>query len=221
MISPPAIWKVILYFAAAVLALVGIAAWHERSLDLARAEAEIAAQKEIAKGLQDQARAIEDVERKRAQETEKRLDAMRAAASKAKTPEQIVDWIPKQSGFEALKLQVESRRDPSAGPQDDSEKHAAAIVEVSAEDLPKLRDTVERCEECDVRVHSLEQDAASNAERLRLAGQQLTAVERERDAAMRAAKGGGWLTRVKRNAKWFAIGAVAAWGITYVHERTH
>lgn len=34
-------------------------------------------------------------------------------------------------------------------------------------------------------------------------------MSKERDAAVKAAKGGGFLARLKRGAKWFAIGAAA------------
>ena len=37
----------------------------------------------------------------------------------------------------------------------------------------------------------------------------MLAVQRQRDAALRAARGGGFWMRVKRNARWFGIGAAA------------
>lgn len=58
-----------------------------------------------------------------------------------------------------------------------------------------------------MKLASAQQDAASLKSQLQLAGEQLSAVQKERDAAVKASKGGGFWSRVKRGVKFFLIGA--------------
>jgi len=197
----PVWYKLILLLALGAVFTLMLFAWHERGLDLARAEAEIAAQKELAEGLRGQARMLEEREKQRAEETDQQLAAMREAVAKVTTPQQIVQWIPQQPGFQALKLEL-----PPATPENPTPPAAVSIPQA---ELPVLLDTIEKCIECDLKLRAAEEDSISKAERLRLAGEQMLAVQRQRDAALRAARGGGFWMRVKRNAKWFGIGAAA------------
>ena len=52
---------------------------------------------------------------------------------------------------------------------------------------------MESCKECTVKLAAAEGDAASKEKRLGVLQKQLEAIERERDAAVKAAKGGGLL----------------------------
>jgi uncharacterized coiled-coil protein SlyX len=62
------------------------------------------------------------------------------------------------------------------------------------------------CKECDTRLQAVEADKADQTK-------QIAALTTERDAAMKAAKGGSVLQRLRRNAKWFVIGGLAGYGI--------
>jgi peptidoglycan hydrolase CwlO-like protein len=62
------------------------------------------------------------------------------------------------------------------------------------------------CKECDTRLQAVEADKADQTK-------QIAALTTERDAAMKAAKGGSVLQRFRRNAKWFVIGGLAGYGI--------
>ncbi len=75
-----------------------------------------------------------------------------------------------------------------------------ATATIPQQDLKPLYDYIEDC-----RATAADRDAA----RKNLADEQtqITALTAQRDAAVIAAKGGKFWARVRRNAKWFAIGA--------------
>jgi hypothetical protein len=84
---------------------------------------------------------------------------------------------------------------------------APAVITVPQADLQPLFDHLEDCRACQERLATAQQDL--NDERAKV-----SALMIERDAAVKAARGGGFWSRLRSNAKWFAIGgamgAVAA-----------
>jgi len=92
--------------------------------------------------------------------------------------------------------------------------HEGALPDavLPAADLKPLFDFVQDCRACQAQL------AAARAD-LRDQQTRSTALTAERDAALRAAKGGGFWLRVKRNAKWFTLGAAAGAGIAL--SRSH
>lgn len=75
-------------------------------------------------------------------------------------------------------------------------------VNFPAQDLKPLYDFAADCKACQVKLGAAQADLADE----KLKSQ---ALSRERDDALRAAKGGSVLRRIARAAKWFAIGAAA------------
>ena len=75
-------------------------------------------------------------------------------------------------------------------------------VVLPVDDLKPLYDSAVACKECQVEL------AAAQAN-LKDEQAKTAALSRERDDALRAAKGGSALRRVSRAAKWFLIGAAA------------
>ncbi len=75
-------------------------------------------------------------------------------------------------------------------------------AQIPAEDLKPLFDFVIDCKACQAKLVAAQGDLAD--ERAKNA-----ALVTERDAALKTAKGGGFWRRVRRAAKWFAIGAAA------------
>jgi len=92
--------------------------------------------------------------------------------------------------------------------------HEGALPDavLPAADLKPLFDFVQDCRACQAQL------AAARAD-LRDQQTRSTALTAERDAALRAAKGGGFWLRVKRNTKWFTLGAAAGAGIAL--SRSH
>lgn len=67
--------------------------------------------------------------------------------------------------------------------------------------MKPLFDFVQDCRACKVQLDAARADLSDEKSKS-------GALARERDAAVKAVKGGGFWTRLKRNAKWLAIGAV-------------
>jgi hypothetical protein len=88
----------------------------------------------------------------------------------------------------------------------DSSSTSSATAEIPAADLKPLYDFVQDCRACQVRLAAAKQDASDNALKI-------TALTRERDAAVTAAKGGSFWLRLRRNSHWLVIGAVASAGM--------
>jgi hypothetical protein len=109
------------------------------------------------------------------------LDSPRSAAGLACGPE----------GLEPTQPRANPAKNPTAPP---------AIV--PAEDLKPLYDFALDCKACQAKLAAAQGDLTD--ERAKTA-----VLTRERDEAVRAAKGGSFLRRLARNAKWLAIGAAA------------
>ncbi len=77
-----------------------------------------------------------------------------------------------------------------------------ATLHIPQADLKPLYDQLEDCRACQANLSAAQSDLAD--ERIKL-----TATAAERDAALQSAKGGAFWPRLKRNAKWFALGAAA------------
>jgi hypothetical protein len=77
-------------------------------------------------------------------------------------------------------------------------------VELPTQDLKPLFDFVQDCRSCEIELEAARQLASANSAKL-------TAVTRERDLALKAAKGGSNWIRLRRGFEWFAVGALAGY----------
>jgi hypothetical protein len=91
-----------------------------------------------------------------------------------------------------------SGQDASQGPPDGIQPK----VNFPAADLKPLYDFAAECQACKAKLGAAQADLADEKVKSQSLG-------RERDVALRAAKGGSVLRRITRAAKWFAIGAAA------------
>jgi len=82
-----------------------------------------------------------------------------------------------------------------------------ALFTIPQQDLKPLYDYLQDCRACQAQLTVARADLADEKTKSQ-------ALARERDAAVRAAKGGGFWARAKRAAKWFAIGAGAGVAFT-------
>lgn len=116
----------------------------------------------------------------------------------AKNPKEIIERLPE--AFSTLPQPVSISLGPPVPGSDSLE--APAIIAVPQADLQPLFDHLEECRACEERLATAQQDL--NDERAKV-----TALTLERDAAAKAARGGGFWSRLRSGAKWFAIGAAA------------
>jgi len=188
------------------IAAFGFTTWLQEHDDRLRAQSDAAAAKKVFDQAADQMKQHADADRARDEATAKQLDAMQKLAAQIQTPAQIAAWLPKQVTGLPQPITVTI---PPATPQNPAPDAIAAIPQA---DLLTLRDSVEQCREGAVKLSNCEADRISKQEQLRLAGEQLSAVERERDTWKAAAKGGTFWLRTRRAAKWLAIGAAVGAG---------
>jgi hypothetical protein len=102
---------------------------------------------------------------------------------------------PGVDASENSRAQSESGHDSSQASSPDQ-----FIAQLPAADLKPLYDFVQDCRACRAQLDAARADLTDERTKS-------NALATERDAAVRAAKGGGFWKRFKRTAKWFAIGA--------------
>lgn len=190
----------------ALLTLCGLAvvvpSWNESRKDRLQMQSVLDSQKQIIAEAQAQIRALQEADKVRDKATQSAVAEMHHAAAQTQTPLQIVKWLPTQLDTPSpIRFSVPA---PTA-----SNPTPDAMASIPQQDLPSLRDLLESCKECKVELNAAQQDLASKNQQLRLAGEQLSATERQRDAAVTAAKGGTFWHRVGRNTHWLLVGAGA------------
>jgi hypothetical protein len=96
-----------------------------------------------------------------------------------------------------------------APPARNANPPSAPFAQIPSGDLKPLFDYVQDCRACQAQLAAAQKNSADDAAKI-------SALTRERDAAITASKGGSFLRRLRRNALWFAIGAAA--GYAAVHH---
>jgi hypothetical protein len=210
-----------LVFALATAAFL-VRSWLEAHDDRLALHATLEAQKQIIA-------AADQREQQRAAALQTSLAEIAALKRDVRTPQQIVHELPQYLPLPApiqlvqpQSVQQGTGSQPEKGtalaekpvprgiPPNGADLAPGLAAEFPAEDLKPLFDFVQDCRACQAQLASAHSDLAD--ERAKSA-----VLEKERDAAIRAAKGGSLWTRVKRNAKWLAIGT--AIGALATHHR--
>ena len=199
----------------ATLAIAVLAAWRADRRDRAQLAADLAAAKQLL--AQADAR-----QHDRDAHLEQTLASIAAEKRNVTTAAQIVRELPQQISLPMpITLQTP---DPLSKPQKETcssgpvcgpeglestlprtnptSNVPAAQAILPIEDLKPLYDFALDCKACQAKLAAAQADLAD--ERAKAA-----VLTRERDEAVRAAKGGSLLRRITRNAKWLAIGAAA------------
>ena len=196
----------------ATLAIAVLAAWRAEHRDRAQLAAQLAAAKQTL----EQADARQHERDAQLVQTLASLAAEKRAVS---TPAEILRDLPNQIAL-PVPITLQSLNSTpascSSGPLCGPEGLDAAQIAgskpganlnqtnavIPAEDLKPLYDFTLDCKACQSKLAAAQGDLAD--ERAKTA-----VLTRERDAAVRAAKGGSVLRRITRAAKWLAIGAAA------------
>ena len=186
-------------FAVVTAAFLAALYVHERELR-ARADQVVSDQQKVLA----ESRAAQAANEKWKQDT---LEEIRRQTASIKTPEQAARFIPQViPGVQPVIVQVPAGPVPTnpelqTSAQPANPTPAPAHAEIPLEQLKTLSDFAQSCRECDVKLKAALTDSAELTK-------QMTALEIQRDAAVRALKGGTFLQRVKREGK-SAIGAGA------------
>ncbi len=129
------------------------------------------------------------------------VQKLQAAAAAAQSPAQVVKFIHDQvSAGAPAPIDVSIPKATPANPSPD------AIAEIPQVDLPFLRNEISNCSIDAVKVPDLSGDLTSCQAQLKLAGEELSAMQKERDGWKTAAKGGTWAQRIKSGAIKVGVG---------------
>jgi hypothetical protein len=209
-------WKLILRLAeltiSAILATSLFLAWRAERNDRAKLAAQLAtAQQSLTQAT--------DRQQSRDADLLQTLATLAAQKRDVQTPRQILQALPQQIALPQPITQAPAQTSPSSGPTvlpsaavTDSPKDAAAQFKkpsapepqavIPSTDLKPLYDFALDCKACQAKLTTAQSDLAD--EKLKAA-----TLTKERDAAIRVAKGGSPLQRIARAAKWLLIGAAA------------
>jgi hypothetical protein len=207
-------WKLTIRLAelsvTAILAIALIAAWRADRNDRAQLAAELATAK------QSLAQA-DDRQHTRDSQLLQTLATLSADKRQITTPTQIIRALPQYLDLPAP-ITLQPSPSPSAtkpgmsdrdntgsakSPRDPGRAETEPIEAViPAADLKPLYDLTLDCKACQAKLAASQGDLTDEKAKT-------ATLAQERDAAVRAAKGGSLVRRITRAAKWFAIGAAA------------
>jgi hypothetical protein len=193
---------------AVILCVVLLEAWRADRRDRAQLNSELAATKQLLA-------AADARQHDRDAQLAQTLATLAAEKRTIVTPSQIVRELPREIPLPApIVLQTSPAASPAAGPASTGQHPAGpesppnnlkpdqTNAVIPAEDLKPLYDFTLDCKACQARLAAAQGDLADER-------QKTAALTRERDDALRIAKGGSLRRRIARAAKWFAIGAAA------------
>ena len=181
--------------AAALVAAIFFA-WREDRRDRTQLAAQLAAAQ--------QARNAADArQHDRDSQLQQSLVAIAVQKRTVQTPAQILTDLPRELPL-PVPLVVETKPlpyNPAAKPGSPAATSTSQVV-IPPEDLKPLYDFTLDCKACQAKLAAAQGDLIDERTKT-------DTLAKERDAALRAAKGGSLLRRIGRAAKWFAIGAAA------------
>ncbi len=180
--------KLAAFLAAVILCVALLRSWEADRRERSQLASELAATKQLLA-------AADERQHDRDTQLAQTLATLAAEKRAIVTPAQIVRDLPSQISLPApIVLQSAHELPNSPTP-----KTNAAIP---SEDLKPLYDFTLDCKACQAKLTAVQGDLADER-------QKTAALTKERDDALRIAKGGSPWRRIARAAKWFAIGAAA------------
>jgi cell division protein FtsB len=190
-------WLQIVAFAVlAIFALAVLLAWRVERHELTRLQQQL-------KTAQDAVSAANAREAARNAALKKHVAQLRKQEDAVQTPDDALKALPgvlplpKPLALDEIPLTGADKQSGQAKPAS-----PAPQVTLPTEDLKPLYDMAVQCKECQAELATAQADLKDEKAK---SGE----LSRERDDALRVAKGGSVLRRVARAAKWFAIGAAA------------
>jgi hypothetical protein len=170
--------------------------WHTQQIEQAQLQAKLkSAEEALAEATARQATRDAELQQRVAQLEKKKAEIQKPADVLKALPEVLS--LPTPLVMEAAEVATPGKQDHRKTSKGDS---PAPKVLLPVEDLKPLYDAAVECKECQAKL-------AVAAADLKDEKAKTATLTRERDDALRVAKGGSVLRRVARAAKWFVIGA--------------
>ena len=193
-IHSPLLRKLLAAAAILLAAAFVVRAWFAAREDRVRLAATLDAQKQIIE-------AADRREREHAGQLREQLTAIDALKHRIATPQQIVRALPQYLPLpQPIQLTPQpTTQQGSPLPEKPGPRPGKPVAQLPVEDLKPLFDFVQDCRACRSELAEAKQQAADNRVKI-------DALTHERDAALRAARGGSFWARARRAAKWFIVG---------------
>jgi septal ring factor EnvC (AmiA/AmiB activator) len=191
---------------AAVAAIILFRTWLESRDDHVRMAATMASQGTLIA-------AAERREQDRAHELADTLKQIADLKRSVQTPQQVIREIPQYLPPLPKPLEALPPETPVAATGKGATTGAGEVADmrVPAEDLKALFDFTQDCRACQAKLSAAQNDVQDERAKN-------DALQKERDAAVKAAKGGGFWLRTKRAVRWLAVG----FAVGYVaHAASH
>ena|SRR6202162_375950 len=176
-----------------LLALLGflLLNWMDAHDDQVRLAATLDAQKSVIA-------AAERREQDRAEQLRDTLQHIESLKRAVQTPQQVIKEIPQYLPQLPVPIHIEQ------APAEPGKPQPPPVVTIPPQDLKTLYDFSADCAACKAERDALKASATDDRAKM-------DALTKERDAAIREAKGGSFLRRVARAAKWLAIGVAVGY----------
>jgi septal ring factor EnvC (AmiA/AmiB activator) len=198
---PSRIWlELAAILVAVILCVALVEAWRADRRDRDQLNVELAATKQLVT-------AADARQHDREAQLAQTLAALATEKRTVSTPAQIVRELPSEIPLPApLVLQTSptspGQQLPSAESSSAATNPRQAQIIIPAEDLKPLHDFTLDCQACQAKLAAAQGDLADEKSKS-------SALTKERDQALKIARGGSAWRRIARAAKWFAIGAAA------------
>jgi len=137
------------------------------------------------------------------------LSSIAAEKKRIQTPQQAVEAI--SSALSTLPLPIKISLPDLTEPPKPGDA-APASISIPQSDLKPLYDSLQDCRACALQRDTAKKDLVDEQARV-------AALTRERDAAVAAAHGGNFWSRLKHATKWFVIGVAAGAAASTVTHR--
>ncbi len=193
-------WKPAVAVAALVALLLAGKSWLEAHEARVRMEATVAAQQQIIAQADQR-------EKQRAEELKQTLAQIEELKRTVQTPQQVIREISKYAPPLPQPIEIKL---PETKPGERPTESAPATATIPQEDLKPLFDFVQDCRACKVELAAAAADHADDQVKMK-------ALSHQRDAAVKAARGGGFWVRLRRSAKWLIIGGA----VGYLAAKAH
>ena len=177
--------------------VLGVRAWFREHEDRLRMQATIAAQQQVIS-------AAEKREQQRGQELKDALAQITELKNSVSTPQQVVRELPQYLPLpQPIQIIAPHPQAPPAQPGDAQPRGLGApaekpVAQMPVEDLKPLFDFVQDCRACKLQLAAAQADLKDEQAKM-------DALAKQRDAAVKAARGTFW-SRLRHGAKWFVIG---------------
>jgi hypothetical protein len=198
---PSRIWlELAAILVAVILCVALVEAWRADRRDRDQLNAELAATKQLVA-------AADARQHDREAQLAQTLAALATEKRAIVTPVQIVRELPREISL-PVPLVLQSSPTPSSQHLSGADSSSANSnssepkVIIPAEDLKPLQDFTLDCQACRAKLTAAQGDLADEKSKS-------SALTKERDQALKIARGGSAWRRIARTAKWFAIGAAA------------